>query len=186
MSHRSSGRVATLNRKMQLANDPQVKNFTTDAVVCNVCDLPVVLQGDGDYNLAKWQDHKLTCAPAPIPTPSTSMIVEVPKPPASNADTEATLVGQSSSPPRVKKRQREDGDDTVDPAGTVTEDLDVRPAVKRRTESYEPPAGFLPSLWKWASTEVRAFVRAAFGASEVTKEEAKQEAGEGSTTAAKA
>ena len=175
-----------MNRKLQLANDPQVKNFTADAVVCDVCNLPVVLQGDGDYNLVKWQDHKLTCVPAPVPIPSTSVIVDVPKPPASNADTEVTLVGQSSSPPRVKKRPREDGDDTVDPAATVTEELDARPVVKRRTESYEPPAGFLPSLWKWASTEVRAFVRAAFGGGEETKEEVMEEAGEGSTTAAKA
>ena len=178
--------MATLNRKLQLANDPQVKNFTTDAVVCDVCNLPVVLQGDGDYNLANWQDHKLTCVPAPIPTPSTSAIADVPKPPASNADTEATLVGQSSSPPRVRKRQREDVDETGDPAGTVTEDLDIRPAVKRRTESYEPPIGFLPGLWKWASTEVRAFVRAAFGSAEEAKGEMKEETGEGSTTAAKA
>jgi len=45
----------------------------------------------------------------------------------------------------------------------------------------------LPSLWKWASTEVRAFVRAAFGGGEVTmKEEVMEEAGEGSTTAARA
>ena len=175
-----------MNRKLQLANDPQVKNFTTDAVVCHVCNLPVVLQGDGDYNLAKWQDHKLTCAPVPVLIPSTSAIVDVPKPPASNADTEVTLVGQSSSPPRVKKRPREDENDIVDPAGAVTEELDARPAVKRRTESYETPAGFLPSLWKWASTEVRAFVRAAFGGGEETREEVMDEAGEGSTTAANA
>ena len=179
--------MATLNRKAQLANDPQVKNFTTDAVVCHVCNLPIVLQGDGDYNLAKWQDHKLTCVPAPVPTPSTTDTpkVEVPKPPASNADTEVTLVGQSSSPPRVKKRPREDVDETVEPASTVTEEVDARPAVRRRTESYEPPAGFLPSLWKWASTEVRAFVRAAFGGSEEMKEDVK-ETGEASITAAKA
>jgi len=176
--------AAVLNRKAQLTNDPQVKNFTTDAVVCDVCNFPVVLQGDGDYNLAAWEDHKLTCAPAPVPTTSTGVTVDAPKPPASNADTEATLVGQSSSPPRVKKRPREDGDDAH--PGTVTEDLDARPAVKRRTESYEPPAGFLPGLWKWASTEVRAFVRAAFGSGEATKEEVKEEVGEGSTTTAKA
>ena len=178
--------MATLNRKLQLVNDPQAKNFTTDAVVCDACNLPVVLQGDGDYNLAKWQDHKLICVPPPVLVPSTSVIADVPKPPASNADTEATLVGQSSSPPRVKKRQREDEVGTEDPVGIVTEDLDARPAVKRRTESYEAPAGFLPSLWKWASTEVRAFVRAAFGGGEPMKEEVEEEVGEDSTTAAKA
>lgn len=184
-----------MSRKLQLANDPQVKNFTTDAVVCDACNLPVVLQGDGDYNLAAWQDHKSTCVPTPVPIPPTTSNVDVPKPPtsntvpkppASNADTEVTLVGQSSSPPRVKKRPREDGDSAIEPAGAVTEELDARPAVKRRTESYEPPAGFLPSLWKWASTEVRAFVRAAFGGGAEVKEEVMEEAGEGSTTTTKA
>ena len=178
--------MAILNRKQQLANDSQVKNFTADAVVCNVCNLPIVLQGDGDYNLAKWYDHKLTCIPPPlppVPMPSTSAIGDVPKPPASNADTEATLVGQSSSPPRGKKRQREDGDDVAeDPAVATTEDLDTRPATKRRTEGYEPPKGFLPGLWNWATTEVKAFVKAAFGSGE----EVKEEAGEGSTAAADA
>jgi len=176
-----SGRVATLNRKMQLVDDLQVKSFTPDAVVCNACNLPVVLQGEGDYNLAKWHDHKSTCippTPPPVPIPSTSAIGNVPKPPASNADTEATLVN-TTSPPRGKKRQREGEGDTEDPAGAITEDLDARPTVKRRTESYEPPAGFLPSLWKWATTEVKAFVKAAFGGGEGTKEEA----GESSTAA---
>jgi len=178
-----SGRVATLNRKMQLVSDSQVKSFTTEAVVCDVCCLPVVLQGDGDYNLVKWHDHKLTCippTPPPAPIPSTSSAGDIPKPPASNPDTEATLVGASSSPPRGKKRQRED--DTEEPAGATTEDADARPTVKRRTESYEPPSGFLPNLWKWATTEVKAFVRAAFGGSE----EIKEEAVEGSLAAAKA
>lgn len=168
---RPSGRVAILNRKLQLADDSQVKSFTADAVVCDVCNLPVVLQGDGDYNLAKWHDHKLACippAPPPVLIASTSTIVDVPKPPVSNADTEATLVCPSSSPSRGKKRQREDEGDTEDPAGTITEDLDIRPVARRRTESYEPPKGFLPSLWKWATTEVKAFVKAAFSGGEET------------------
>ena len=172
--------MAILNRRLQLANDSQVKSFTADAVVCDVCNLPVVLQGDGDYNLAKWHDHKSACIPPTlplVPTPSTSVIGDVPKPPASNADTEATLVSQSSSPSRGKKRQREDEDDPENPSVTVTEGLDVRPAAKRRTESYEPPKGLLPSLWKWATTEVRAFVRAAFSGGE---EEAKEEVRESS------
>jgi len=166
-----SGRVATMNRKMQLANDPQVKSFTTAAVVCGVCNLPVVLQGDGDYSLVEWHEHKLNCMPVPVPLPSTG---NVPRPPASNADTEATLVGTTSSPFRGKKRQREDRDDTEDPIVT-TDDLDTRPTAKRRTESYEPPKGFLPSLWMWATTEVKAFVKAAFGSDEDTKEGARED-----------
>jgi len=172
-----SGRVATMNRRLQLLNDSQVKSFTTEAVVCDVCKLPVVLQGDGDYNLVKWHEHKLTCVPSapPVLIPSTSAIGNIPKPPASNADTEATLVGASASPPRGKKRQREDEDDTEDPAGTTAEGSDTRPTARQRTESYEPPKGFIPGLWKWATTEVKAFVKAAFGGSE----EAKEEVGEG-------
>lgn len=172
-----------MNRSLQLLNDPQVKSFTAEAVVCDACKLPVVLQGDGDYNLVKWHEHKLTCVPSPpspVPIPSTSAIGDFPKPPASNADTEATLVGTSSSP-RGKKRQRENEGDTKDPAGTTAEDLDIRPTARRRTESYEPPKGFLPSLWKWATTEVKAFVKAAFGSGEETKEETV----EGSVIAAK-
>lgn len=174
-----------MNRRMQLLNDSQVKSFTAEAVVCDACKLPVVLQGDGDYNLVKWQEHKLACIPSPpppIPISSTSAIGSIPKPPASNADTEATLVGVTSSPPRGKKRQREDGDDTEDPPGTTAEGSDTRPTARRRTESYEPPKGFIPGLWKWATTEVKAFVKAAFGSSEVAKEEV----GEGSLAASEA
>jgi len=60
----------------------------------------------------------------------------------------------------------------------MTGGSDTRPTAKRRTESYESPEGFLPSLWKWATTEVKAFVKAAFGSGEETKEVA----GESSTT----
>ena len=174
-----------MNRRMQLLNDSQAKSFTAEAVVCDVCKLPVVLQGDGDYNLVKWHEHKLACIPLPpppVPIPSTSAIGDIPKPPVSRADTEATLVGTSSSPSRGKKRQREDEDDTEGPAGTTAEDLDARPTAKRRTESYEPPKGFLPGLWKWATTEVNAFVKAAFGSGEGVKEEVV----EGSTPASTA
>lgn len=174
----SSGRVATLNRKMQLTNDSQVKSFIAEAVVCNVCNLPILLQGEGEYNLVKWQEHKSTCippVPLPISIPTTPTVTNAPKPPASRADTEATLVGTSFSPSRGKKRQREDVDEAKDATGANTEDPDVRPAAKRRTESYEPPMGFLPSLWKWATTEVKAFVRAAFGSGEESKEETGQE-----------
>jgi len=166
-----------MNRRMQLHNDSQVKSFTAEAVVCDVCKLPVVLQGDGDYNLVEWHEHKLTCIPSPpppIPIPSTSAIGNIPKPPASNADTEATLVGASHSPPRGKKRQREDENDIEDPSGITAEGSDTRPVARRRTESYEPPKGFIPGLWKWATTEVKAFVKAAFGSSEAAKEEVEE------------
>lgn len=174
-----------MNRRLQLVNDSQVKSFTAEAVVCDVCKLPVVLQGDGDYNLVKWHEHKLTCTPSlspPISIPSTSTIGTIPRPPISNTDTEATLVGISSSPPRGKKRQREDEEDAEDPAVTMAEGLDARPTARRRTESYEPPKGFLPGLWRWATTEVKAFVKAAFGGGEETKEEVE----EGSVAASKA
>lgn len=165
-----------MNRRMQLANDPQVKSFTPEAVVCNVCSLPVVLQGDGDYSLVSWHEHKLSCSSLPVP--STGDVI---RPPISNADTEATLVGTSSSPPRGTKRQREDEKDAEDPTLATIVDLDTRPTTKRRTESYEPPKGFLPSLWRWATTEAKAFVKAAFG----SIEEMKNGAGEGNIVASK-
>jgi hypothetical protein len=180
----SNGRVAISNRRLQLAKDPQVKSFTVEAIVCSVCSLPVVLQGDGDYNLVKWEEHKLTCIPStpiPIPIPFADATGGIPRTPASNADTEATLVGASLSPSRGRKRPRDDAEDVEATTSAAAEDPDARPAARRRTESYEPPVGFLPSLWKWATTEVRAIVRAAFGGSE----EAKEEAGEASPAALK-
>ena len=153
-----------MNRKLQLINDPQVKSFTPEAVVCDLCSLPVVLQGDADYSLAKWHEHKLGCRE---PT-------SVPRPPASNADTEATLVGILSSPSRGKKRQREEEKEAQDPTLAMNDDLDTRPTIRRRTESYEPPKGFLPRLWRWATTEVKEFVNAAFSGVEGTREEASE------------
>lgn len=170
-----------MNRKMQLANDPQVKIFTAEAVVCNLCNLPVVLQPNGHYDLLNWHEHKLTCGPPslpPGPVPPSTAIVDVPKPPASSADTEATLVGPSSSPSKGTKRQREDEENAEDSASATIGDLDSRPTTKRRTENYEPPNGFLPTLWRWATDEVRAFVNAALGSGEG--------AGESSSTESKA
>ena len=171
---------------MQLLNDPQVESPTPEAVVCKVCKLPVVLQGDGDYNLVKWHEHKANCVPPslpPAPSSSASAIGGTPKPPVSSADTETTLVGTSLSPPRGKKRQREDEEAAEDPAGATAEGSDARPTAKRRTESYEPPKGFLPSLWRWAATEVKAFVKAAFGSGEEAKED--EGSGQGNTGVAK-
>lgn len=60
--NRPSSRVATAERKLKLVNDAAAKRFTTKSVVCAHCKETVALEGEGDYNLAKWDDHKASCA----------------------------------------------------------------------------------------------------------------------------
>ena len=47
---------------MKLVNDSQVKDFNTDTVLCKVCEAEVDLDGEYDYDLTKWDEHKATCA----------------------------------------------------------------------------------------------------------------------------
>lgn len=58
---RPSGRVASADRRVQLVNDPFAKEITASSVDCVQCGTTVVLDGPGDYNLTKWEQHKSTC-----------------------------------------------------------------------------------------------------------------------------
>ena len=60
-----STRVATAQRKLQLVNDSQVKEFKPDAVSCKVCNTEVKLDGEFEYDLTKWDAHKETCRQVP-------------------------------------------------------------------------------------------------------------------------
>jgi hypothetical protein len=56
-----SSRVATAERKLTLVNDASAKSFSGTGVLCKHCDTTIVLDGEGDYNLTKWQEHKAAC-----------------------------------------------------------------------------------------------------------------------------
>lgn len=56
-----SSRVATAERKLKLVNDASAKSFSGTSVDCKHCDATIALDGEGDYNLTKWQEHKAAC-----------------------------------------------------------------------------------------------------------------------------
>ena len=56
-----SSRVATAERKLKLVNDASAKSFSGTTVECKHCDTTILLDGEGDYNLTKWQEHKAAC-----------------------------------------------------------------------------------------------------------------------------
>lgn len=58
-----NGRVAIAERKIVLLNDPQVKAFSTANVHCGTCKTIVSLEGEVDYDLSKWIEHKQKCIP---------------------------------------------------------------------------------------------------------------------------
>lgn len=65
-----SSRVATAERKLKLVNDASAKSFTGTSVDCVHCDATITLDGEGDYNLTKWQEHKAACPRSVSFTPS--------------------------------------------------------------------------------------------------------------------
>ena len=58
---RPSSRVAAAKRKLLVVNDPQAKSFNARSIQCTFCSANVVLQGEGDYNLTNWDEHKVQC-----------------------------------------------------------------------------------------------------------------------------
>lgn len=57
-------RVATAERKIVLLNDPQVKACSPGHVECGTCKSVVALEGEVDYELTKWTEHKEKCIPS--------------------------------------------------------------------------------------------------------------------------
>jgi len=105
-----STRVATVNRKLQLVNDSQAKSFTSRSVECASCDAAVILEGEGDYDLTKWHEHKSNCQSGfthPELTKSTqsSPVAAKARPSVSvTSDTDMTIVATEASPPRGEKK----------------------------------------------------------------------------------
>jgi len=58
---RPSNRVAAAKRKLLVVNDPQAKSFDARRIECTFCGVNVALQGEGDFNLTSWDEHKSQC-----------------------------------------------------------------------------------------------------------------------------
>lgn len=165
--------MATAERKLKLVNDSQMKDFTTRTVECKECNSTVELDGEFDYDLTKWEEHKSTCptyarsassrgAPnlvlsrdtdspmheAEIAAPVAS--ASTPRPPPSTASTEATAVASESSPSR-KGQKRSRNDDAED---SESDQRSVRP----RKASYDPPTGDGPGFLTRLIAPFKSFV----------------------------
>lgn len=169
-----SSRVATAERKIALLNDPQVRTASPNSVRCTYCKVTVMLEGDVDYDLTKWNEHKTTCIPmtpaasqtaskvltsrlSHVFPPSTPGNIATPTPtsktlhgPTRGASTDATVVVGSSTTQVGTKRARDD--DTDAPEGD-------RPSNRPRSEDYQPPEKEPPSPWGWFTQPLKAFVR---------------------------
>ncbi|KAH9975946.1 hypothetical protein BGW80DRAFT_1457477 [Lactifluus volemus] len=154
-----SSRVATAERKLKLVNDACAKSFTTTSVLCKHCDATIALDGEGDYNVTKWDEHKTNCPSliqseqaaahtdsTPVTTsdasPSRSEKSED-RPPLSAASTEATAVDTVGSSSTSKKRPRESDED----------ESENRPHTRARTD-VSHPSGALD----WLLLPFRSFV----------------------------
>ncbi|KAI0311478.1 hypothetical protein OF83DRAFT_1150752 [Amylostereum chailletii] len=147
-----SSRVATAERKLKLVNDSSAKNLTTKSVDCVHCKKTVALEGEGDYDLTQWEEHKASCLAsrsAATPTPRTDD--REPKPiaisprraekaaedsPPSVASTDTTVVDAAGPARAGVKRPREEGDE-----GAIAED--APPRVRARTKSTGALASWL-------------------------------------------
>ena len=58
---RPSSRVTAAKRRLVLVNDAQAKLFDPKNVECALCSTQVKLEGEGDFNLIKWDEHKVSC-----------------------------------------------------------------------------------------------------------------------------
>ncbi|KAF9563087.1 hypothetical protein CPC08DRAFT_633248, partial [Agrocybe pediades] len=151
-----SNRVAAAKRKLLIVNDKQVKSFTSRKIICAVCGATVQLEGDGDYNLTNWDDHKINhCvkdASRPrngensVPFPSTGA-----RPPSSSGSTEDTLVVDAQLPKGLKRSREEDETGPQE---------DERPSARPRTSSYLPPQIEPPNtVMGWFMLPFQSFVR---------------------------
>jgi len=155
-----SSRVAAAKRRLLLVNDSQALSFDSRNVGCALCSVSIVLEGDGDFNLAKWNEHKSTCIKTvPVSKSDTTKSISFPghsppRPPLSSASTEDTLIVDSglSSTRHSLKRPREETD-------SIQVD-DMPKTVRPRTESYLPSTVDSPdSVLGWFMLPFHSFVR---------------------------
>jgi len=125
-----SHRVAAAKRRLLVVNDPQAKSFNARSIQCTFCSANVTLQGEGDYNLTNWDEHKAQCTEARNGSVNSVAFPQFSQSPPSSVSTEITLIAPESVPSGSSqnlKRNREESEATE------------RPAVRPRTESYVPP-----------------------------------------------
>jgi len=155
-----SSRVAAAKRRLVLVNDSQAASFDSRSVGCALCGVNIVLEGEGDFNLTKWNEHKSTCIkPGPVSKNDGTNLIPFPgrsppRPPLSSASTEDTLVvdaGLSGARNGLKRSREETESIPVD---------DMPKAVRPRTQSYLPPTTEPPnSLLGWFMLPFHSFVR---------------------------
>ncbi|KDR80689.1 hypothetical protein GALMADRAFT_241078 [Galerina marginata CBS 339.88] len=154
-----SNRVAAAKRKLLVVNDKQVKSFMPRKIECGFCGVTVQLEGEGDFNLTKWDEHKLNCTKT-IPISRSESVSSIPfpsrysMPPPSSASTEDTLVVDvaNSRSSQGVKRSREEPE--------VIAEEDARPSARQRTASYLPPQVEPPNtVMGWFMLPFHSFVR---------------------------
>lgn len=171
LMYRPSARVATAQRKLELVNDKLAKSSTPRSVECAQCGTVVPLEGEEEYDLRKWQEHKVWCSRSAIHKPSClgigSIIIicrvplndsqsastaSIPIPSASSIasteGTECTVIAPEASPER-KRRRSEDSHDAVNP----------HPSRRARSENYVPAVGQAVGILGWLSLPFKIFVR---------------------------
>jgi len=155
-----SSRVAAAKRRLLLVNDSQAGTFDSRNVGCALCGVNIVLEGEGDFNLTQWCEHKSSCiksvpvtkndATNSTPFPGFSP----PHPPLSSASTENTLVVDAGLPGERHslKRPREETD-------SIPQE-DMPRIVRPRSQSYLPPTTEPPnSILGWFMLPFHTFVR---------------------------
>lgn len=155
-----SNRVVTAARKLQLVNDPQAKLFDVKQVECSACGVNVTLEGHGDYNLTKWDEHKVNChlldrsAVSELersPNDPSEAVNIIPFPTDDNK-AEECIPGLEQCSGESLKRVRSDSD--------AHSDMEYdRPVTRPRTEHYTASDADAPGTLGWVLEPFRAFVR---------------------------
>ncbi|KAF9006100.1 hypothetical protein BDQ17DRAFT_1352741 [Cyathus striatus] len=137
-----SDRVASAERKLRIVNDAQAKSFDSDSVDCNSCGEHVILKGEGEYNLTKWEEHKLQCISDSKVNATSS------PPPPFRSESEGIVSALDTT---NLKRGREDE--------VAADDVDGRPSTRPRIAAYEPPNSEAPGPFGWFMLPFKAFAR---------------------------
>jgi hypothetical protein len=164
-NYKPSTRVATATRKLQLVNDPQIKSFTTHAVVCSFCDESVASDSKEDYSIVDWELHKGTCkrplsesrkTPPGLTDISTIPFPKRPPPSSASVSTEDTLIASDlhlNTHGSKRPREIEEGCDIS------SSEADARPSNRPRTNAYQAPLEGEASPANWLMLPFKAFVR---------------------------
>jgi hypothetical protein len=170
-----SSRIATAQRKLRIVNDSQAKAFTARSVECAACESSIQLDGEGDYDLTKWDAHKTHCSSLPQTSrvtshnatklnheivatssissnqsPEPTSPTPVDRPPASSTSTDGTLIASDRSPAmqQVLKRSSE-----------TTDDEEARPQKRVRADGYKPNEKEAPGPLGWFLLPFKTFVQ---------------------------